>query len=161
MADNGFNHYEISNYAKENSQSLHNLSYWQGVDYVGIGAGSHSRVFFDRQQHRKAIVNLHRPDIWLEQALNNKEKIAMQKIEEIKDDDLKEELILTGLRTIYGVDIEQLNIFFRQEIFDNNILKKLVDQGFITIDNQKIVIAKNYWIFANSVIEKVVSALKK
>ena len=38
--------------------------------------------------------------------------IAIQKIEEINDDDLKEELILTGLRTIYGVDIERLNNFF-------------------------------------------------
>jgi len=161
MADNGFNHYEISNYAKENYQSVHNLSYWQGVDYIGIGAGSHSRVFFDRQKHRKAIVNLHRPDIWLEQALNNKTQVAIQKIEEINDNDLKEELILTGLRTIYGVDIERLNNFFKQEIFDDNILKKLLEQGFITINKQKIAIAKNYWIFANSVIEKVISALKK
>ena len=63
--------------------------------------------------------------------------------------------------TIYGVDIERLNNFFNSEIFDDNILKKLVDQGFIAINKQKIAIAKNYWIFANSVIEKVVSALKK
>lgn len=46
-ADKGFDLYEISNYAKKNFECAHNLVYWQGGDYLGIGAGAHSRVFLD------------------------------------------------------------------------------------------------------------------
>ncbi len=44
MLENGFIPYEISNYAKAGAQSRHNLSYWQGDSYIGVGAGAHGRI---------------------------------------------------------------------------------------------------------------------
>jgi len=44
LSDNGYKRYEISAYAKKNCQSRHNLNYWQFGDYLGIGAGAHSKI---------------------------------------------------------------------------------------------------------------------
>lgn len=44
----GFVNYEISNYAKNSGECLHNLCYWQGGEYLGIGAGAHSRLFLEK-----------------------------------------------------------------------------------------------------------------
>lgn len=43
----GFENYEISNYGKQNFRCRHNLQYWQGGEYLGIGAGAHSRLFLE------------------------------------------------------------------------------------------------------------------
>ena len=50
LADYGFQHYEISAYAKENYQCRHNLNYWQFGDYIGIGAGAHGKISHAQQQ---------------------------------------------------------------------------------------------------------------
>jgi len=43
----GFDHYEVSNFAKLGHSSKHNLAYWQGRDYVGVGPGAHGRLTVD------------------------------------------------------------------------------------------------------------------
>ncbi len=56
MAQNGFLHYEISNYCKKNFECKHNLIYWRGLDYAGVGAGAHSRIYFDDKKNRQNII---------------------------------------------------------------------------------------------------------
>ena len=51
LADNGFQHYEVSAYAKEHFQCRHNMNYWQFGDYVGIGAGAHGKISNAQQQN--------------------------------------------------------------------------------------------------------------
>ena len=68
MAENGFDIYEVSNYAQKNYQSQHNLAYWRSDEYIGIGAGAHSRICFesDEDNQRTAIIMIHNPEKWLE-----------------------------------------------------------------------------------------------
>jgi len=47
MLERGFDHYEISNYAKNGARSKHNMLYWEYKDYIGIGAGAHGRITLD------------------------------------------------------------------------------------------------------------------
>ncbi|MFM7557961.1 MAG: radical SAM family heme chaperone HemW, partial [Alphaproteobacteria bacterium] len=56
MEKSGYLHYEVSNYAKAGFQCRHNLGYWQSQDYIGVGAGAHSRVFFKDKNLRQAII---------------------------------------------------------------------------------------------------------
>lgn len=50
LVDAGFDHYEVSNFAKPAHRSKHNLAYWQGLDYVGVGPGAHGRVTKEGQR---------------------------------------------------------------------------------------------------------------
>ncbi len=65
MEKAGMPAYEISNHAKPGEESRHNLVYWQGDDYIGIGPGAHSRL------NNFAIHQIYKPDLWLNGVLKN------------------------------------------------------------------------------------------
>jgi len=152
----GFEDYEISNYAKKNYQSQHNLVYWQGRDYIGIGAGAHSRIFFEKQKNRLAIMMTHEPLSWLKRVEERGEGI--QTLEKISSDDLKQELILMGLRLKKGIEIKVLENFLDKkisEILDMKKLESLEGQGLIALDNDFIKIKSDKRILSNFVISKI------
>lgn len=102
----GFLHYEISNFAKPGYHSRHNSSYWQGTPYLGLGAGAHS---YDGKRTRRA--NL--PDIkaYIER-LNAQD--APNETEELNDEELYNEFIMTRLRTSKGIPLNELSEEDRQ-----------------------------------------------
>ncbi len=159
-SDAGFELYEISNYAKKNFECKHNLVYWQGGDYLGIGAGAHSRVFLDGEKNRKAIMMTHEPLAWLNGAEKN--GAAIQTNTEISPYELTEELTLMALRLKNGIEnkifyeILQKNL---PEIFDYEKLQKLENQGLINITKNSIKITKDKRILSNAIITKVCAAI--
>lgn len=94
----GFLHYEISNFALPGYQSRHNSSYWQGVPYLGLGAGAHS---YDGQRSRRA--NL--PDIKAYIAATDD---VPHETEILNEDELYNEFIMTRLRTSSGIPLDEL-----------------------------------------------------
>ena len=100
----GFLHYEISNFALPGYHSRHNSIYWQGMPYLGLGAGAHS---YDGIRCRRA--NL--PDI---KAYIAAKGDAPHETEELNDDELYNEFILTRLRTSSGIPLEELSPTDRQ-----------------------------------------------
>lgn len=152
---NGFELYEISNYAKPGFVCKHNLTYWQGLDYIGLGAGAHSRVFLDGDKNRSAIMMIHEPNSWLKKA---EEKVGIQTISQTTSDELLEEIILSGLRLKDGIRNEVFkNLFSKNitEIFDLKKLKKLIEENFIEISDERILITKKGRILSNAIITKV------
>ena len=95
----GFLHYEISNFSLPNYHSRHNSNYWQGVPYLGLGAGAHS---YDGHRSRRA--NL--PDIKAYIAATND---VPHETEELNDDELYNEFIMTRLRTSSGIPLDKLS----------------------------------------------------
>ena len=183
-----FYQYEISNYCIGNYQSRHNLAYWQGCDYIGIGAGAHSRVFFNQEKFRKAIIMEYNPKKWTEMACkysfyDNKiaNSLAIWQINDIDNYHLAQELILTALRTSYGLELQKFaNLLVLnnnnnnldnysnpiknttndwQYFFDIDKLNKVIKSGLVTIDNNHLKITKNNFVITNFVIEKVISCL--
>jgi len=150
--------YEISNYARANKECAHNLAYWKSQDYLGIGAGAHSRVYLDDDKNRSKIMNWHDPKKWQNEILKNAH--AIQEIEKINQEELLEEVILMGLRLSSGIDNE---IFLRhfgrkyQEIFDWEKLKNLEKLGLIELKENNISITKSGRILTNSIIEKIIT----
>lgn len=94
----GYYHYEISNFALPGYQSRHNSSYWQGVPYLGIGAGAHS---YDGKQTRRA----NHPDI---KAYIVATGDVPHEIETLNNESLYNEFIMTRLRTSAGIPLNEL-----------------------------------------------------
>lgn len=100
MKESGYQQYEISNFAKEEVYSQHNSNYWKGVNYLGIGPSAHS---FDGESRRWNVSN--NPKYIKGLAENT----AYFEEEILTPKDRFNELILTGLRTKWGVDLELLS----------------------------------------------------
>lgn len=100
MNEGGYQQYEISNFAKDEAYSQHNSNYWKGVNYLGIGPSAHS---FDGESRRWNVAN--NPQ-YIKGIIENtsyfEEEILTPK-------DRFNELLLTGLRTKWGVNLEALS----------------------------------------------------
>jgi len=134
----------------------HNLVYWQGGDYLGIGAGAHSRIYLDGEENRSAITMISEPNSWLKKV--EETGAGIQKTEKISQEELLEELILMGLRLSDGIYNEIFQTHFQKnftEIFNFKKLQKLVDQGLIEVSQSRIKIKNESRILTNSIIEKV------
>ncbi|UDG82910.1 radical SAM family heme chaperone HemW [Candidatus Vallotia lariciata] len=97
MRKAGYQHYEVSSYAKEHQKSRHNLNYWQFGDYLGIGAGAHSKLSFPERIVRQ-IRHKH-PIRYLEQT---SARTPIQEQHEISKLDLPFEFMLNTLRLTDG-----------------------------------------------------------
>ena len=95
-AEKGFEHYEISNWAKDGKYSKHNTAYWQNKPYLGIGAGAHS---FNLQERRWNFSSLSE---YINGVLSGKE---YSENEILTSEDKYNDLIITALRTKWGLDI--------------------------------------------------------
>ena len=150
---------QISNYAKKNYECEHNLVYWQGGDYLGIGAGAHSRIYFNQEAARSGIVMLHEPIAWLKKVQET--GAGIQKIEKITREELAEELILMGLRLKDGIDNKIFQTHFNKkltDIFDFKKLQILANQGLIQVSENQIKITESARLLTNLVIQKVCQA---
>ncbi len=94
----GFTHYEVSAYAQPGRQARHNLNYWQFGDYIGIGAGAHSKISFPHRVLRQA--RYQQPKAYMEAAKNGN---PVQEEAEIGRADMGFEFMLNALRLNGGV----------------------------------------------------------
>ena len=94
----GFNHYEISNFGLPGYEAVHNSNYWKGAHYLGVGPSAHS---FDGKSRQWNVSN---NTLYLKNFAAN----SYFEIEHLSPKDRWNELLLTGLRTSYGVNTDQL-----------------------------------------------------
>ena len=97
LADAGYVHYELSNYARPGYESRHNTLYWEGKPYLGLGPGAHS---YDGGRRRYAM----KPDVRGYVASTSPE--ALLCTEELGDTELREEMVMTRLRLRDGLDLQ-------------------------------------------------------
>ena len=146
LAENGFNHYEISNYAKEGYKSRHNCSYWEDVNYLGIGPSAHSYNGVSRQWNisgtKKYCKMIDSRDSFFEiEFLTNKDKFN--------------EYIITGLRTSKGVSRK-----FITETFDEPICKhftkeinNLLQQDLIYQDDDNVILTRRGILISDYILQ--------
>jgi len=97
LLEANFSHYEISAFAKKNQFCQHNLNYWQFGDYLGIGAGAHSKITLPNKTLR--IIRQKHPKTYI-QAVNNQDPILSQYI--IQPHEIGLEFMMNALRLIRG-----------------------------------------------------------
>ena len=100
LTDSGYNHYEISNYAKSGYESVHNLKYWQYDNYLGLGASSHSFFYPKRWKNFSNIIKYNL-------SLENK-ILPAEKTKELSGEETEKELIFLGLRS-RGINLKKFS----------------------------------------------------
>jgi oxygen-independent coproporphyrinogen-3 oxidase len=100
----GLDRYEVSAYAKQNHRCKHNLNYWQFGDYLGIGAGAHSKLSFAHRVVRQ--VRFREPRLYMDQALAGR---ALAQENEVARADLPFEFMLNALRLRYGFGLRDFS----------------------------------------------------
>jgi oxygen-independent coproporphyrinogen-3 oxidase len=154
----GFEAYEISNFAQKDKESQHNLSYWQSEDYLGIGAGAHSRVHFAGEPERRALMNIHQPDNWLK-SITEKDH-ALQENRLTDRQGKFDEFVLMGLRTKYGLTKQNAQRLFAkdlEDLFDREKLGWLIDEKMIEFTDNHLIIQPQYRKVTDAIIAKILS----
>jgi len=147
---NGFINYEVSNHAKNDEISIHNMTYWNYGDYVGIGPGAHGRVQIDERKF--ASETALQPGKWLEQVDSAN---GSTKWSEITPKDQAYEMVLMGLRTNKGISIELVEDR-HQNTLDIKSISELVELDLLKVENDFISATNEGRFVLNSVIEKVI-----
>ena len=100
LAQHGYAHYETSAFAKNGQHAKHNLNYWQFGDYLGIGAGAHSKLSYHDKITRET--RFKHPKAYMAQALEGK---ALEREWAINPDELGFEFMMNALRLVDGVPL--------------------------------------------------------
>lgn len=131
LAQAGFDHYEISNFGKPNYYSKHNTSYWLGKPYLGFGPSAHSYQGTTRSWN---VAN----NAKYIKGLASGELPATKEVLSTKD--VYNELLMTGLRTIWGVSLERIAQEFGQEklaeLYEQ--IQPFVAQGTLLVEENQL-----------------------
>ncbi len=125
--------YEVSNHARPGAQSRHNLLYWRGHDYAGIGAGAHSRITLGRIKH--ALATLKSPEAWLAAVEAHGHGIAED--EGLSRAEAADEYLLMGLRLAEGIDLKRLEAIGGRVPTEPRV-RALAAQGLVTRDGNRL-----------------------
>lgn len=127
LQENGFVHYELSNFGKPDYFSKNNSSYWLGKKYIGIGPSAHSYDGVNRGW------NVSNNSIYIKSIQENKVPIE---IEKLTITDRYNEYIMTGLRTIWGVSLERIEKDFGKFYLDylNKEVKRFLEDDLLFIE---------------------------
>jgi oxygen-independent coproporphyrinogen-3 oxidase len=100
-AAHGLPAYEISNHARAGAECRHNLVYWRGHEYAGVGPGAHGRLNIDGDRHATATEK--RPETWLARVEADGHGLVTDDV--LTRDEIADEFLLMGLRLAEGIDM--------------------------------------------------------
>lgn len=145
----GYEHYEISNFALPNAYSKHNLGYWTGEPYLGVGPSAHS---FRGNQRRWNV------------SVNSKYCSEIEKggesffeIEFIDMETSFQDYLITALRTKWGINLETIKTKFGDNILQhtNSTAKKFIDEGLLINQDEIICLSKKGKLIADFIIREM------
>lgn len=147
----GYEHYEISNFAKPGVYSRHNSNYWRGVKYLGVGPSAHS---FNGESRQFNVLNNHAYIKAMETGIIPFEKEVLTRENRIN------EYILTSLRTAWGTDLEYLNRVYSHDLATENraYLSQLLGRQLITLENQVVKLTTSGKLLADKISSDLFTA---
>lgn len=147
LKDNGYQRYEISNFAQDNFASQHNKIYWKSKPYLAFGPGAH---FFDGQARGHNVASLQK---YYKQLLEQQE-LAWQEYNTLSQKELIEEYLLMGLRLEEGISVTEFNNCFNtsfREIYADE-LKQLIAQNLVFFKENRLKLTEKGILLANQVL---------
>jgi oxygen-independent coproporphyrinogen-3 oxidase len=134
LSARGFEAYEVSNHARgEDARARHNLAYWRGQDYVGVGPGAHGRLTLNGA--RTAVRAALRPADYIQEVREN--ELGWGEREALSDRQAAEERLLMGLRTVEGVALRELAPLGLEA--GHPKLSELCEAGLIRLDGGRLI----------------------
>ena len=139
LTNYGYNHYEISNYAKPGFESKHNLNYWNNEEYYGFGLGAVSYLNYTRISNTKNLT-----------------KYLAKNYIESKDYENKKTRIsntfMLGLRKINGINIQDFENKYQINIITIEPVKRLLAEKKLVLKDNQLFIHPNYFYLSNEII---------
>ena len=134
-----YNHYETSNFSKFGYESIHNLTYWNNLEYYGFGCGASGFVNNIRYENTRNIFEYIKGNYRKEEELMTNET------------NLQNEFIL-GFRKTDGIYIKRVNEKYNINIEKLDVIKKLINEGKLEIINDHLKITEKYIYLANDIL---------
>jgi len=153
--------YEVSNHAKPGFESRHNITYWTGGDYIGIGPGAHGRLTALSTTQgamgvTRATHQIADPARWLDAV--NANGHATAKVRELSRYERREELVLSGLRLTDGLDAVRFTRQCGQDLMSTlnaNAVLDLLNAGLIVVDERGLRATDQGRLILNAIIARL------
>ncbi len=158
LASRGFRHYEISNYAKPGNEARHNLGYWQGHPYLGLGTGAYGTAPGKDGGPSVRYRNVVDPLKYMQNTNSIRADVVGEgdglsiSSEPLDGETLLRERIMLGLRLESGFDLAQAAGELGVEAWPKERVReaeKLVEKGRLEKEGDRLRIPKPFWIYAN------------
>jgi len=147
-AQHGLPSYEISNHARAGAECKHNLVYWRGEEYAGIGPGAHGRLDLDGVRH--AVATEKRPEAWLMRVEANGHGVITD--DRLNSEERADEFLLMGLRLAEGIDPQRYTDLSGRAL-DPRRIAVLREEGAIVVDaNGRLRVTKSGFPVLDAVV---------
>ena len=144
--------YEVSNHARRGAESQHNLIYWRGQAFAGVGPGAHSRIGPSGQ--RRAVTTERVPERWLTAVESRGHGLTEDT--PLSSEVEAEEYLMMSLRLSEGTDVIRFQDLMGRAI-DSGVLGDLRDEGLLQISDDRIVATDRGILLLNSVLRELLS----
>ena len=143
LKENGFNHYEVSNFCKDDTCSRHNMVYWKNMEYYGFGLGASGYVNQVRYTNTRSMYKY----------TSGKRVLLREKLS--KSDQISYALIL-GFRLINGINKKEFKEKYQVELINQYNIKDLINKGYLIDDGENIKIRPDLIYVENNILENFV-----
>ena len=139
LKDNGYIHYEISNFCKEGYESRHNNSYWANENYYGFGLGASSYIENRRTTNTRSLNHY-------------KLKRYPKEIEYLDINSMMEYEVILNLRRNTGIDLKLFKEKYDKELSEVYNYKRLIGLGLLKEENNHLIIPEDKWYISNYIL---------
>ena len=147
--ENGFIRYEISNFALEGYMSKHNSSYWKQVPYLGLGPSAHS---FDRRSRQWNAADV---KTYIRSVAGGSVPFEREELDRLT---VFNEYVMTGLRTMWGIDLTHVETFYDKELHDYlvNMSGKYIRYGMMKREKNTLVLTDQGKMISDNIIAELI-----
>jgi len=157
LSDRGYTQYEISNYARPGYESRHNLLYWRGEGYLGLGAGAHSHAGTgDGGRWGARWANVASPELYMKKLRDGEKPIVFR--ETLTRREALDDAVLMGLRLKEGVDLGAIERGFGARLRRDEI-GSLIRGGHVELEGGRLRFSEDGFMLADELIRRVSSSL--
>lgn len=150
-AENGYLHYEISNFCKPGKRSKHNSNYWFGIPYAGFGPSAHSYDGISRQWNISSV------EKWegRQKAEDRSQKVV--EIESLSPEQIYDEYVMLRLRTLWGIDLKYMKREMGERFSDHceRQAEPLIAQGRLSRTREFLYLTDAQMLFADGIAEEL------
>lgn len=150
LASKGYHQYEISNFARPTYKAKHNLTYWQGREYVGFGTAAHSFYNMTRLNNYDDIKK------YIE--FLNRNELPVQGLRQISREEFISDCIILGLRLNQGISLTRFKNQYNLDILQKykDTIERLATEGYLTVENDKLKLSRKALFVSNSILSEFI-----
>lgn len=152
LGKEGYGHYETSNFSLPGYECQHNLGYWQGVEYLGLGPGAVSFLENRRWKNYEGL------GVYEQSLAQKVQPVDPEEDESLTVKERMAERIILGLRLAEGINLEGFKKEFGQDLQDIYpcVLERYLKMGVFLLEGTSLKMKSDYWFVANSILQEFV-----